>query len=363
MSTKSLAHFEIKSADRGEVTAVFATLNVIDKDGDVTLPGAFEDGAEAPISAYGHKSWEGALPVGKARIRTMGSEAILEGQFFMDTTAGRDTFATVKQLGPLGQWSYGYDAPGAYVDNFGGRKARFLPKLLVHEVSPTLVGVGVNTRTLGTKAGATGQTGRTDVTGYKAAIRPHETDVTATAWDGPGVVAAIPDDASVSDLRSVFAWIDPTGEPDVKGSYRFPHHNGPGGPANVKACIAGIAVLNGARGGTSIPEADRQGVYEHLAAHLRDADREPPELRKGVGGGMKFNEEAMVVMADLSAFLERASEVLALRATKGKGLTPASVELIDWIGDDLRRLQSLLTTSEDEAAQEFLRFVALQHRL
>jgi len=55
--------------------------------------------------------------------------------------------------------------------------------------------------------------------------------------------------------------------------------NGEPGAANVRACITGIAVLNGARGGTTIPDADRRGVWNHLARHLRDADVEPPELK------------------------------------------------------------------------------------
>jgi hypothetical protein len=179
-------------------------------------------------------------------------------------------------------------------------------------------------------------------------------------WDAAAVAAALADDTSVSDLRSVYAWVDSNGDPETKSSYRFPHHHGPGGPANVRACLAGIAALNGARGGTSTPDADRQGVYNHLAGHLRDDDREPPGLKSAGAGGLKFNEEAMVVMADLSGLLDRASEVLALRATKGKGLAPASVELFDWLRDDLRRLQSLLDSTEDEAAREYLRFVALQ---
>jgi len=51
------------------------------------------------------------------------------------------------------------------------------------------------------------------------------------------------------------------------------------GAANVRACQTGIGVLNGARGGTTIPAGDRRGVYNHLAAHLRDADVEPADLR------------------------------------------------------------------------------------
>jgi hypothetical protein len=73
---KALQQVEIKNADRGEFSAVFSTFNVVDSDGDVTHPGAFEDGAEALVSSYGHQSWAGALPVGKGRIRqTAGGSA------------------------------------------------------------------------------------------------------------------------------------------------------------------------------------------------------------------------------------------------------------------------------------------------
>jgi hypothetical protein len=47
------------------------------------------------------------------------------------------------------------------------------------------------------------------------------------------------------------------------------------------ACSAGIAVLNGGRGGTSIPDDDVSGVYAHLAKHITDADLEAPELTAG----------------------------------------------------------------------------------
>lgn len=63
MQVKQLGRVEIKNADKGEVSAVFSTFNVLDSDNDVTLPGAFDEGAELPISAYGHASWQGAYPL------------------------------------------------------------------------------------------------------------------------------------------------------------------------------------------------------------------------------------------------------------------------------------------------------------
>lgn len=154
-NVKALSRVEIKDADKGEITAVFATLNVVDSDGDVTPNGAFENGAKVRISAYGHKSWEGALPVGKGTIRETKTEAILDGRFFMDVPAAAETFAVVKELGEDGlqEFSYGYDPVEYSFGEFEGQQVRFLNKLKVHEVSPVLLGAGVGTRLLTAKSG------------------------------------------------------------------------------------------------------------------------------------------------------------------------------------------------------------------
>lgn len=363
MAQKSLSHVEIKNADRGEVSAVFSTFNVVDSDGDVTLPGAFSDGEEVLISSYGHTSWQGALPVGKGRIRSTKSEAILDGQFFMDTSHGRDTFAVVKALGGSQQWSYGFDTLDSEPGKFDGRDVKMLKRLKVHEVSPVLIGAGVNTRTLAVKALTEGGYDVADavriadrtVSEYKAAIRPHESRVTAKAWD-PRIVEQIPNDASIPDLRAAYAWCDPSGDPEAKASYRFPHHE-LDGEANIRACLLGIAALNGAKGAT-VPDEDRRGVYNHLAAHLQDGDFEPPELRVvGDAGSLKFYEEVDVVMAGVYHLKLRASEVMALRAKKGKSLASASIKRLEWLYDEMRDLRALLDTPTDDAAREYLRYI------
>lgn len=155
-TTKALSRVEIKDADKGEVAAIFSTFDVIDSDGDVTLKGAFTDGAPVVISAYGHGSWKGQLPVGKGAIRELSTEAVMEGQFFMDTTHGADTFHTVKALSEgdsLQEWSYSLDQVKSHRGTHDGRQVRFLDHITVKEVSPVLVGAGVDTRTLETKSG------------------------------------------------------------------------------------------------------------------------------------------------------------------------------------------------------------------
>lgn len=151
---KEFTKVRVKDAEQGLVTAVFATLNVIDSDGDVTVPGAFTEGEAVRISAYGHKSWEGKLPVGRGTIKEIGDEAIFEGKFFLNTEAGREHFELVKEMSVdpgLQEWSYGFDVLDGAPGQHDGQDVFFIKKLKVHEVSPVLLGAGVNTRTLALK--------------------------------------------------------------------------------------------------------------------------------------------------------------------------------------------------------------------
>jgi HK97 family phage prohead protease len=141
----------VKDEAEGRVEAVFSTFNVVDLDGDVTVPGAFTEGAPVKISAYGHESWLGALPVGRGTIRVEDDKAILDGQFFLSTDHGRNTFETVRLMGELQEWSYGYDAVKWSMGQHEDRQVRFLEQLIVHEVSPVLRGAGIDTRTLAVK--------------------------------------------------------------------------------------------------------------------------------------------------------------------------------------------------------------------
>lgn len=115
------------------------------------------------------------------------------------------------------------------------------------------------------------------------AIKYSKTAVnTDDPWSASKAVDAIPSDAKADTLHTEYAWVDASGDEDTKSAYKFPHHfvsaDGAVGAASSKACSAGIAALNGGRGGADIPDGDRKGVYAHLAHHLKDAKLEPPEL-------------------------------------------------------------------------------------
>lgn len=135
----------------GAFRAVFATFNVIDRDRDVTIPGAFKSGQDVRISQWGH-NW-GMPVIGKGTIDQDDSKAWVDGQFFLDMQAGKETYLSVKNLGNLQEWSYGFDITEWSVGEWEGEQdVRILRGLDVHEVSPVMLGAGVGTGTEDIKA-------------------------------------------------------------------------------------------------------------------------------------------------------------------------------------------------------------------
>jgi hypothetical protein len=114
-------------------------------------------------------------------------------------------------------------------------------------------------------------------------IRSHSTKTSEDDWHGSRAESMM-GGAAPQTMRRAFAWVDPQSPDENKTSYKFIHHevdsNGRVGPANMRACINAIGVLNGGRRGADIPKAHRRGVYNHLAKHMRDAGHEPPPLEE-----------------------------------------------------------------------------------
>lgn len=118
------------------------------------------------------------------------------------------------------------------------------------------------------------------------AVGTHDTATSDGPWDAGMNEKRLDGPLTVDKARAAYAWYDGGAVEDgqmPKSAAKFLHHeieaDGTVGPANLAACSAAIGALHGARGGTSIPQADRRGVYDHVAKHLRDAGREPEPFR------------------------------------------------------------------------------------
>lgn len=98
---------------------------------------------------------------------------------------------------------------------------------------------------------------------------------TDTQWNGSQEIAA----ATIDDLKIMSAWVDQDNE-ENKGAYKLPHHVAGGEHSLIwRGVTAAMGALLGARGGVDIPDADKRGVYNHLAKHYEDFDESPPEFR------------------------------------------------------------------------------------
>jgi HK97 family phage prohead protease len=138
----------------GKVESVFSVFNTIDTDGDVVLPNSIKSGYgdKGVAMVWGH-DWKDVI--GKGEIVQDDNKATFKGEFFMDTERGRQAYNTVKAMGDLQQWSFGYEV----LDSENGKfqkdntevDVRYLKDLKVWEVSPVLVGANQETYTLSVK--------------------------------------------------------------------------------------------------------------------------------------------------------------------------------------------------------------------
>lgn len=139
----------------GKVEAVFSVFNTVDSDGDVVLPNSIKSGfgEKGVAMVWGH-DWKDVI--GRGEIVQDDDKATFKGEFIMDTERGREAYNTVKAMGDLQQWSFGYEVvdseKGSFQkDGLETQDVRFLKDLRVWEVSPVLVGANQETYTLAVK--------------------------------------------------------------------------------------------------------------------------------------------------------------------------------------------------------------------
>jgi hypothetical protein len=127
---------------------------------------------------------------------------------------------------------------------------------------------------------------KTEMVETKKSVVPHKTyDVVEEAWDWSTSTsdAVLGDPADWGRYKAAHTHYDSAqGEvPTTKDAYKLPHHRLRDGSLVTvnRGVYAAMAALLGARGGVDIPDGDRKGVYDHLAAHYRDMKSDPPEFK------------------------------------------------------------------------------------
>lgn len=326
------APIEVKQTGDGVgfFSAAFTTFGIVDHDGDIVEASAIEDGITLPVM-WAHRHMD--MPVAIGTVRKTERQGLIEGPF-IDSQMGRDAHATLLATKEVQEMSWAFEVTEAHEGSRDGATVRIITGTKPIEASFVLRGSNPETGILAIKCEACEAE---PCACTKQAIAAHGTAVRDAPWNGPRAEAMISSEATSAQLRNMYAWRDPDGDPATKAAYKFIHHHWEGGPgpANVRACITGIAVLNGARGGTTIPAGDRRGVHAHLARHLRDADMEPPELRAAPKAFSKHITQAIYEVA--SAAL-RVHDRVEARSADGRALSERDHGLVAALAETARDL-------------------------
>ena len=139
-------------SEAGSGSAVFATMNIIDKDNDITIPGAFGDQLAKFVGAH---DWS-APPIGIAKVREEGNLAIADFQINLSMASGKEWYQSLKfsfDNNVPQELSYGFDVLKYSYRDEGGKQVRVLESMKVYEVSPVMIGAGVNTHLRAMKSG------------------------------------------------------------------------------------------------------------------------------------------------------------------------------------------------------------------
>lgn len=285
-----------KSEEDGVVDAIVASTAVLDRQGDIIDQNGWttKNFMKNPVILWGHNVREERPPIGKAiKVWFEGEgkkrQLMFKAQFDMADQFAAEIFRKIKE-GFINMVSVGF-LPEEWepIDKnepspFSGQ--RFTKQDLL-EISfvpvPANPQAAVQIRSLNVEPieedklypqvkdivpqekplpkGAIG---------FKAG----ETVPEQTEWDGPGEVSK----ASIEDLKVMCTWFD-TDNDTVKSSYKLPHHRAEDHKVVWRGVASSMALLLGAQGGISIPEEDRQAVYDHLAKHYKQFEKEVPEFR------------------------------------------------------------------------------------
>jgi HK97 family phage prohead protease len=304
--------FKLDTESPGYVEAAFSIFGKIDSDRDIVEPTAFKNGQPIPL-VWSH-DWQ--RPVGKGAVNVEKDRAVFKGRFFLNTTAGRDAYETVKEMGDLQQWSWGFRVTDATMDTVDGENIRRIKSADVFEVSPVLVGANRETHTVAIKSGDVSDDGdEIDDAALAQILDAVERDEEKAAWDA----------AYINDLPdSAFAVILPGGEKDGEGKTtprnlrKLPHHNADGSldMPHLRNALARLeqADLPDDAKGTARGHLEKHAKAEGVGDRGKAYDPDPAEK----AAGLTMEEEADVALVAAEGFTSRLADLVSLRQSEGK---------------------------------------------
>ena len=128
-------------------TLVVATMGVTDKDDDILEPGSV--GVQRCLMGnWGHTISRGSTPIGKAGLHEEGDKLIAEVEFNPAIQSALEAYESIRFAPDLTEVSFGL-IPEEW--SFDSSYRRVIKKMRVFEVSPVVMGAGVDTGVMSVK--------------------------------------------------------------------------------------------------------------------------------------------------------------------------------------------------------------------
>ena len=343
---KEKKEFEIElkksKSKKGAVEAVFSVFNNKDSDGDVVIPGAVRSGfksGDVPM-VWSHK-WD--MPIGKGKIKQDKDKATFEGNFFMDTEAGKEAYNLVKSMGDLQQWSFGFRVEDSEIGKWQKSSdaeeetARYLKDLSVYEVSPVLVGANQETYTMAIKEASEKDELEKKIVDNEVVCEKHAEELKAEelkaanpedVFDNPGEAMNRSKELScavgvhthkLKDGKEVFMpcktheeYEEAIGENSDKPKQKDLETNEPEPEDEM--------------GEEIVEESD---TPEDDVSEEKNSEKTPSLT------GLTFSEEVKDVLAALDSLIVRAKAIGLLRVKDGRKLSEKATEALNAVREDL----------------------------
>lgn len=283
----------VKQVSDGIIEAVVGSSNVLDRQGEIIDQEGWDlkNFTKNPVILWGHNVRADRPPIGKAlRVwkdgENKGKKLMFKVQFDLQDSFAAEIYRKVKD-GFVNTVSVGF-MPMEREDNKYTKaellELSFVPVPANPEAIVVMREMGIEPvelkdlyKTDGTDDQSQDQQSShtsAKISKNVIAYEKHGVVPESENWDGQREIAK----SSVDELKIISAWHDHE-KVDAKGSYKLAHHRQSDKKAVFRGVASAMGLLMGARGGTDIPEADRKGVYDHLAEHYKEFSKTAPDFK------------------------------------------------------------------------------------
>jgi hypothetical protein len=196
----------------------------------------------------------------------------------------------------------------------------------------------------------------------KRVIGPHTTPTDERAWNVAIEQRQVKQVEAGGYYRNLYAVQDP-GRESQRKQFRYLHHrvNQDGLPPTASS-IACAQIIYAIHKGF-VPPDEREGLYAHMAQHLRDAGIEPPALGDLDSYVYPYDEEAKLFLWHADDILQQTSNIQAFRARKGLTLTQERLDQFARMHEKWSALNLLLSVKGlDRPYDELVQHITVEAR-